>query len=48
MAKLKRMFGDKFNTLTWDDLERHDATAYDLIINLSGASIGDKRWNTNV
>lgn len=48
LEKLKRMFTDKFNTLTWNDLEDHDATTYDLVINLSGASIGEKRWNNNV
>ena len=48
LEKLKRMFSDKFNTLTWDDLESHNATTYDLVINLSGASIGDRRWNANV
>ncbi len=48
LEKLESIFSKDICQLTWDNLECHDAKQYDLIINLSGASIGAKRWNTKV
>ena len=48
ISKLKTCFPDKKNIITWDDLHSHDACIYDLIINLSGSNIGEKRWTASV
>lgn len=41
-------FSKDISRLTWDSLTRHDAKQYQLIINLSGSSIGAKRWSSKV
>lgn len=46
--KIATLFGDKVKALSWDDLNREGGKLLDgadLIINLSGANIGEKRWN---
>lgn len=46
--KLQLTFSKDIKQLTWDDLPSHDAKPYDIILNLSGSSIGDKRWNPKI
>lgn len=41
-------FSKSISRLTWDNLTRHDGKQYELIINLSGSSIGAKRWSSKV
>ena len=41
-------FSKEISRLTWDNLSLHDAKQYELIINLSGSSIGAKRWGSKV
>jgi uncharacterized protein len=48
LEKLKHAFPQNINKLSFENLANHDATNYDLIINLSGSNIGDKRWNERV
>ncbi len=48
LEKLESIFSKDIVKITWDKLEFHDPKQYDLLINLSGASIGDKRWNSEV
>lgn len=42
--RLERQF-PQIQALTWDTMENADATAFDLVINLSGSNIGAKRWS---
>ncbi len=47
--KVKRLFGKTVNVVSWADFRRHShALLHDcqLVINLAGANIGDKRWST--
>jgi uncharacterized protein len=48
LGKLQSVFAEEITKLTWDNLTLHDAKQYDLIINLSGSNIGDKRWSPQV
>ncbi|MBI2786415.1 MAG: TIGR01777 family protein [Legionella longbeachae] len=48
LKKLQSIFSKDMSILTWDNLKLHDAKQYDLIINLSGSSIGNKRWDSKV
>lgn len=48
LEKLKSIFSNDISQLTWNNLKRHDAKQYDVIINLSGSSIGAKRWSSKV
>lgn len=48
LKKLTSIFSNDISKLTWDNLKPHDAKQYDVIINLSGSSIGDKRWSSKV
>jgi uncharacterized protein len=48
MERLVERFPAIVNKLTWENLTSHDAQTYDLIINLSGSSIGAKRWSKEV
>ncbi|TAL65356.1 MAG: TIGR01777 family protein [Legionella sp.] len=48
LEKLESIFSKDVSKLTWDNLKTHDAQQYDLIISLSGSSIGDKRWSTKI
>lgn len=47
-AKLESIFPKMINKLTWDKLSDEYAKQYDLIINLSGSNISDKRWGPAV
>lgn len=42
--KLEASFEGEVEALTWEQFARYDASAIDSIVNLSGASVGDKRW----
>lgn len=48
LEKLVSNFPNEISRLTWDNLSTHDAQQYDLVINLSGSSIGAKRWSPSV
>ena len=48
LEKLASIFSKDVSQLTWDSLKLHDAKQYDIIINLSGSSIGAKRWSSKV
>ncbi|MCP0914995.1 TIGR01777 family oxidoreductase [Legionella sp. 27cVA30] len=41
-------FSKDISRITWDNLSLQDAKQYELIINLSGSSIGAKRWSLKV
>ncbi len=43
--KIKKVFNQHVKILTWNSLTSADLTHFDLLINLTGANIGDKRWN---
>ncbi|MBA4697014.1 MAG: TIGR01777 family protein [Legionella sp.] len=42
------IFPPNIQKITWDNLPNHKAKPYGLVINLSGASIGERRWNSAV
>ncbi len=48
LEKLESVFSKDIRLLTWDNLNHHNAKQYEVIINLSGSSIGAKRWNPKV
>ncbi|MCP0913687.1 MULTISPECIES: TIGR01777 family oxidoreductase [Legionella] len=48
LDKLEHIFSNDINKLIWKNLNNHDATQYDLVVNLSGSNIGAKRWNPTV
>ncbi|RUR07427.1 TIGR01777 family oxidoreductase [Legionella sp. km772] len=48
LAKLEHIFPKNIHKITWDSLKEHDAAPYDLLINLSGSSIGAKRWREKI
>lgn len=45
--EVESIFSNDIRQLTWGNLKLHDAKQYD-IINLSGFSIGAKRWSSRV
>jgi uncharacterized protein (TIGR01777 family) len=48
LEKLEKAFPDTIDKLVFRNLENHDAKNYDLIINLSGSNIGNKRWTESI
>src|SRR3989338_2927922 len=48
MSKLEQAFPGSLDKLTWENLSTRNATAFDLIINLSGSNIGAGRWRPSV
>jgi uncharacterized protein (TIGR01777 family) len=48
LEKLESIFPKDISKLTWDTLKVHNPKQCDLIINLSGSSIGAKRWSSKV
>ena len=48
LEKLRQAFPQNINKLSFENLTSHDAKNYDLIMNLSGSNIGDKRWNERI
>ncbi len=45
---LNKVFADTVQYLDWDELNACDANSFDLVYNLSGQSIGNKRWSPEV
>jgi len=43
-SQLRRAFSYDVDCLTWDSLARYDAREIDLIINLTGAGVSDRKW----
>lgn len=48
MTKLDRCFAPPIDKLLWSNLSKADAQQFTAIINLCGASIGEKRWSAEV
>lgn len=48
LKRLSRRFPTNITKVTWNTLEHHDAKQYDLILNLSGSNIGEKRWSKSI
>lgn len=48
ISKLEDIFSNEITKITWDGLKNLDARPYDLIMNFSGSSIGEKRWNAKI
>lgn len=48
LKKLASIVPKELTKLTWNNLKDHNPKEYDLIINLSGSSIGGKRWSSKV
>lgn len=48
LQRLENTFPATIEKITWDNLQQHSAAPYDLIINLSGSNIGEKRWSTAI
>ncbi len=46
VAKIKALFGEQVQALTWDELTINYLQHCDAIINLAGASIGEQRWTS--
>lgn len=46
--RLEQCFPDAHKKITWENLDSHDAKQFDIIINLSGSNIGEKRWTQAV
>lgn len=44
-AKIQAMFADDVNAINWEDLNKIKPDDFDVVINLSGAGIADKRWS---
>lgn len=42
--KIQRIFGDSVKAVDWQTLDKQIIQAADLVINLTGATIGEKRW----
>ncbi|NNM59501.1 MAG: TIGR01777 family protein [Legionellales bacterium] len=50
LKTVQNIFGDSVKGLTWVDLEQHSSAQLhpvSLIVNLCGASVGEKRWTEN-
>lgn len=45
LNRLDRCFAKNIDKVSWDSLSDEDANRYDLVINLSGANIGARRWS---
>ena len=45
MSRLEQCFAANISKLTWDKLSNNDPKSYDVVINLSGSSIGANRWS---
>lgn len=48
LNKLESVFPKEITKLIWNNLKDHNPNLYDLIINLSGSSIGAKRWSSKI
>lgn len=47
-VKIKDTFNDLVNALQWEEVKQHDASEFDVIINLTGQNIGERRWSKSV
>ena len=48
--KITRLFSDEYSILTWDELKSQtedQLKSLDVIINLAGENIGEKRWSSD-
>ena len=41
---IQSVFGDKVQAITWNELTSKDLQSAEVVLNLTGAGIGDKRW----
>lgn len=48
LAKINKTFSNTVQGVEWQQLDVHSLSTFDAIINLSGYSIGDKRWSPSV
>lgn len=48
LRKLALTFPNEIHCYTWDNFSNQDPRQYDLIINLTGSNIGEKRWSPAV
>ena len=44
-VKMKKYFSHDVTLLTWSDLDKEQLLKCDIVINLAGANIGEKRWS---
>lgn len=47
-SKLQQLFSKQVTSYCWDELERINAQELDIVINLCGYNIGEKRWSDAV
>jgi len=48
LEKLNAVFPQNIQKITWDKLDTLDAKNFDIVFNLAGLNIGEKRWNNVV
>lgn len=48
LKRLNTLFSKEIHQLSWQDLSNTNAQGFDLIINLSGYNISERRWNDKV
>lgn len=48
LEKLNNIFSNDITKITWDNLDRLDAKKFDIVFNLAGLNIGEKRWNHTI
>jgi uncharacterized protein (TIGR01777 family) len=48
LDSLNHSFGANIHKTTWVDLNQLDAQQFDVVINLCGSNIGEKRWNPKI
>lgn len=46
--KITQLFGNQVNAMSWEELNSKSLKPFDVIINLAGYNISDKRWNDRV
>ena len=44
-AHIKQVFGERVKVVTWEEVNAEIFAGVDAVINLAGASVGDKRWS---
>lgn len=44
-AHIKRLWGDKVRAVSWDQLSQDLFESAEVVVNLAGANIGEKRWS---
>lgn len=48
LEKLNTIFSNNINKITWDKLNTLDAHKIDIVLNLSGFNLGEKRWTDSI